>query len=101
MAIFFCWDIGYLNSLAFVFALVNILNILICFKKFPSFLQLNLSDSKNAKSINRVACIRAVGIKSNYIRNTYAKNTTRNTFFIKSTYIKDVFVKIAYTQSTY
>lgn len=101
LAIFFCLNVGYLNSLASEFTLINILNMLICFGKFSSFLQPNLFDGKDAKSINRVVYIRAVSIRNNYIKNTYTKSTTGNTFFIKSTYVKDAFVKIACTKSTY
>ncbi len=88
-----------------IFLLVNISNLLICSKHFLSFLQsyligvrsnkgvnwdiiltyLSLSNSKNAKNINRSACIKTVSIRSTYTRDIYAIKSTgaRNIFLLK------------------
>lgn len=78
--IFFCLDAGYLNSLAFIFALINTSNILTCSKKFLDFLQQNLFNN------NKITYIGAVSIRNTCIKAIYAKSTC-----IKDTDIKDFF----------
>lgn len=72
LAIFFCLDIKHSHSLAFVFVLINTSNILICYEGFPDFLQLCLTNVRDAKN----ARIEGICIETFYTRsgNLMSKN---------------------------
>lgn len=66
-------------------------------------MQLSLSNGKDAKSIDRDACIEVASIESTCIRDTCtSKNTgTRDIFSTGGVFIKGIFVGVACTENSY
>lgn len=93
-AIFFCLDAGYLDNLAFIFAVVNISNISTYFRGFPDFSRPSWSDGIDDKDTNRVAYIGTAGIKSTCIRDICTRGTNvKDTSSARGTYVKGAFVR--------
>lgn len=98
-------DAIYLDSLAFLFLLVNMLNLLntiwIYSRYFLGYPWSYLISNKSIKNTNRDSYIKATNIKYIYIRNIYIKNICTSDISAKNIYIKSAFIKSIDGKSVY
>lgn len=95
LAIFFCLNIEYLNSLASLSLSIYVANILTYSKVFSSFLPSLLIKEKDIKSVDISSlwlsntciesfCIKGVDTESAYILGTYAKRVCTKGIYISN-----------------
>lgn len=99
---FFCLDIGYLDSLAFLSLLIHAPNTLTYSKGFLGFLPSLSIKETGAKSANISGpWLSNTCDKAFFIRNAYVKGISTNSTCIANTYIEKAYTRGICISSTY